>query len=491
MRRCFPILAVGVLTVSLGVASARADGTGTTTTTTTATTTEATTTAAAPSYGPLSVSTLPAGCVGAGAAAIVPPSHAVVALGTPASNLGPSGYPSSASLVAFGSSTVSGSACPSEVSLASVSLFGGAVTATNVAATDGRGSVSGLEIDGTPVSLTVGQTVGVEGWGRLTLGTTVGRLRALLAIYLLEAHDGLLAGTTVAVAFAAAPQPVVTPKAEHHSSSSSRSTHTTSASSQRQGNQDSTKTQSGDRSRASAPDFPATANPFLAGGELASVARRNPIVSIASRYLGVAYLWGGASPKTGFDCSGLVKYVFAQLGVTLPHFAAAQYYSPYAVWVSPSRLKPGDLVFFTGSDGTRKAPGHVGIYVGDGYLIDAPHTGAFVQVDRLDERWFAEKYVGAKRIVSRYVHTRHLLHTTKPAALQAVFHPRFPSPIAIEPVSNSLGAAAAGPAAIPAWTRSYWIWVGSLAGGLLVLALLAARMLDRGAMRAAELFSRR
>jgi cell wall-associated NlpC family hydrolase len=123
------------------------------------------------------------------------------------------------------------------------------------------------------------------------------------------------------------------------------------------------------------PDYPSSPYPFLAGGGLALATQDNPVVSIAMKYLGIPYKWGGDRPKTGFDCSGLVQYVFAQLGVYLPHYAAAQYYSPDAVWVSPTRLQPGDLVFFTGSDGTRKAPGHVGIYVGDGYLIDAPHTG--------------------------------------------------------------------------------------------------------------------
>ena len=114
---------------------------------------------------------------------------------------------------------------------------------------------------------------------------------------------------------------------------------------------------------------------------------------MAMQYLGVPYQWGGASPKTGFDCSGLVTYVFAKLGVSLPHYAAAQWYSPDAVWVSPQRLQPGDLVFFIGSDGTRKMPGHVGIYVDDGYFIDAPHTGAFVRIDSLGEGWFANEYV--------------------------------------------------------------------------------------------------
>jgi hypothetical protein len=133
---------------------------------------------------------------------------------------------------------------------------------------------------------------------------------------------------------------------------------------------------------------------------LTPAAQSSAVVSIAIQYLGITYKWGGATPKTGFDCSGLVQYVFAQLDVLLPHYAASQYHSPDAVWVAPNRLEPGDLVFFTGPDGTRKAPGHVGIYVADGYLIDAPHTGSTVRVDNLNDPWFANNYVGAKRIVA-------------------------------------------------------------------------------------------
>jgi hypothetical protein len=141
---------------------------------------------------------------------------------------------------------------------------------------------------------------------------------------------------------------------------------------------------------------------------LTPAAQSSAVVSIAIQYLGIPYKWGGATPKTGFDCSGLVQYVFAQLNVLLPHYAASQYHSPDAVWVAPSRLQPGDLVFFTGPDGTRKAPGHVGIYVGDGYLIDAPHTGSAVRVDNLNEPWFGSNYVGAKRIAAASLDARHL-----------------------------------------------------------------------------------
>ena len=111
------------------------------------------------------------------------------------------------------------------------------------------------------------------------------------------------------------------------------------------------------------------------------------VVSIAMHYLGTPYVWGGASPS-GFDCSGLVMYVFAQIGVSLPHSSYAQYGmgSP----VSRDQLQPGDLVFFDGL-------GHVGIYVGGGSFIHAPHTGDVVRISSLSG-WYASTYVGARRI---------------------------------------------------------------------------------------------
>ena len=99
------------------------------------------------------------------------------------------------------------------------------------------------------------------------------------------------------------------------------------------------------------------------------------------------YVWGGASPS-GFDCSGFTMYVYAQVGVSLPHNAATQY--GMGVAVSRGDLQPGDLVFFYGL-------GHVGLYIGGGSFIHAPHTGDVVKISSLSGS-YASSYVGARRI---------------------------------------------------------------------------------------------
>jgi peptidoglycan DL-endopeptidase CwlO len=115
-------------------------------------------------------------------------------------------------------------------------------------------------------------------------------------------------------------------------------------------------------------------------------AKYGSVVSIALQYLGVPYVWGGSSPSTGFDCSGFTSYVFAQVGVYLPHHAASQYSMGTAV--PYDQLAPGDLVFFSGL-------GHVGIYVGGGQFVHAPHTGDVVRISTLAEHG---SYVGARRL---------------------------------------------------------------------------------------------
>jgi cell wall-associated NlpC family hydrolase len=129
---------------------------------------------------------------------------------------------------------------------------------------------------------------------------------------------------------------------------------------------------------ASTPEGATVAPPSPYGG----------VVGIAMQYIGVPYVWGGASPS-GFDCSGLVMYAFAQMGIQLPHSTYAQI--NYGVPVAYSDLQPGDLVFFD-------AVGHVGIYIGGGEFVDAPHTGAYVRVDSMTSSWAISSFSGARRI---------------------------------------------------------------------------------------------
>jgi murein DD-endopeptidase MepM/ murein hydrolase activator NlpD len=229
MRRGVWLLLLGTLAAALAAASARADGTGTTTTT------GGTTTTITPSYAPLRPSYLPVGCLGAGAVAISVPGRPAVGYGSPATDLGPSAQPASGAIAGFQSSSASGSTCETAgVTLASVSLFGGAVTATSVQATDGHGAVAGLQIDGSAVTLG-GGTFRVGSWGQVMLGATVGRITAPLVLQLIQPRGSLPAGTTIALAFAASPKPGAKPKPKHHSASSvppSRTTPTSSDSQQ-------------------------------------------------------------------------------------------------------------------------------------------------------------------------------------------------------------------------------------------------------------------
>jgi peptidoglycan DL-endopeptidase CwlO len=137
---------------------------------------------------------------------------------------------------------------------------------------------------------------------------------------------------------------------------------------------------SSDSSSSAATDEAVAATP-------APVARYGGVVGIAMQYLGTPYVYGGASPS-GFDCSGFIMYVFSQVGVSLPHNAAAQY--GVGTPVDRSQLQPGDLVFFNGL-------GHAGIYVGGGSFIHAPHTGDVVKISPMSG-WYASTYVGARRI---------------------------------------------------------------------------------------------
>jgi peptidoglycan DL-endopeptidase CwlO len=110
------------------------------------------------------------------------------------------------------------------------------------------------------------------------------------------------------------------------------------------------------------------------------------VVPIALQYLGIPYVWGGASPSQGFDCSGLVSYVYAQVGVSLPHHAASIW--NYGSYVPSDQLQAGDLVFFHGL-------GHMGIYIGGDQFVHAPHTGDVVKISTFSTY---SGFYGAKRL---------------------------------------------------------------------------------------------
>lgn len=114
-------------------------------------------------------------------------------------------------------------------------------------------------------------------------------------------------------------------------------------------------------------------------------------LALAQTYLGVPYVWGGTSPK-GFDCSGLVQYVYAKQGVTIPRVAADQ--AKVGTPIAPEQLQPGDAVFFADRSGYIH---HEGMYVGGGLFIHAPHTGDVVKISSLYEPYYATQYAGARR----------------------------------------------------------------------------------------------
>lgn len=120
-------------------------------------------------------------------------------------------------------------------------------------------------------------------------------------------------------------------------------------------------------------------------------ARAREIVQLASRELGAPYVYGGNTPR-GFDCSGLVYYVFRHAGIAVPRTANQQLYASHPV--SLRDLQPGDLVFFQIAGNIQM---HVGIYVGNGVFIHAPETGQPVSYARLDDRYWKSRFVGGGR----------------------------------------------------------------------------------------------
>ena len=127
-----------------------------------------------------------------------------------------------------------------------------------------------------------------------------------------------------------------------------------------------------------------------AKAESSSTAMGLRITRFARHLLGIPYRYGGSTPSTGFDCSGFVRFVYSHFGLSLPHSSYADF--DLGKSVARNSLEPGDLVFFDGV-------GHVGMYIGNGRFIHAPHTGLRVMISSLNESWYAAQYDGARRML--------------------------------------------------------------------------------------------
>lgn len=123
-------------------------------------------------------------------------------------------------------------------------------------------------------------------------------------------------------------------------------------------------------------------------------AERSEALLQALLAIGMDYRYGGRSPATGFDCSGLVAHIYREAwGIRLPHNTKAQ--SEAGVPVSLAELQAGDLLFY---DTLKRPFSHVGIYLGDGKFVHAPKTGAQVRIESLKSAYWTQRFNGARRI---------------------------------------------------------------------------------------------
>ena len=140
----------------------------------------------------------------------------------------------------------------------------------------------------------------------------------------------------------------------------------------------------------SAPTQPVAVQPPV----LMQAATVHPAVALAKTLLGIPYRWAGADPARGFDCSGLVYYVFNQVQVRLPRMQRELFHRSEQVNVGD--LQPGDLLFFN----TFAKLSHVGIYIGEGRFIHAPRRGDSVSIASMDSSYYKPRYAGARRVAS-------------------------------------------------------------------------------------------
>ncbi len=146
-----------------------------------------------------------------------------------------------------------------------------------------------------------------------------------------------------------------------------------------------------------APAELSTTPPASGAGRAISDSPSPLVVEIARTQLGKPYVWGGARPEVGFDCSGLVQWAHRQVGIALPRTAQQQFNA--TARISPEQIRPGDLVFFAHTNPLSVDPmTHVGIYAGHGWMVNAPDDGDVVREMPVFTGFWGAHYAGAGRV---------------------------------------------------------------------------------------------
>ena len=145
------------------------------------------------------------------------------------------------------------------------------------------------------------------------------------------------------------------------------------------------------------PALPIAPSRNRSGNNGAGITTSSDVANVALQYVGYRYTWGGTTPKSGFDCSGLMMYAFRQVGISIPRLAASQYSSNGAVDISWDALAPGDMMFFSNTSG-RRGITHVSMYIGGGKMVHAMTPSYGVQISNIYDDYWVKHFYGAARV---------------------------------------------------------------------------------------------